>query len=112
MKLVTFGDRRLFLGNEAADALTEYTAILSSRNSADTVTLNVIGPDGHAVSATLVLNQGVTLIAETADETFIEPDNSGAIDYMRTQAGAGGRRESNTLSREEVSEYRDFFGEI
>lgn len=112
MKLVTFGDRRLFLGNEAADALTAYTAVLASRHAADTVTLNVIGPDGHAVAATLVLNQGVTLIAETADETFIEPDNSSAIDYMREQAGARERRESNTLTHEEASEYRDFFGEI
>ena len=112
MKLVTFGERRLFLGDDAADALARYAATLSARGSADTVTLNVIGSDGHAVAATLVLNQGVTLIAETAAYAFEEPDNAETVAYMVAAMGPDRPRAPNTLSKEEVDEYRDFFGDI
>jgi len=113
MKLVTFGDRRLFVGNEAADALTRYAAVLSERGTADAVTLNVIGPDGRSTAATLVLSQGVTLIAETADETFVEPDNSDSVEYMKQRSEpARGRISTDGLTQQEVDEYRDFFGDL
>jgi len=112
VKLVTFGERRLFLGDDAADALARYAAALSARGQADTVTLNVIGADGHMVAATLVLNQGVNLIAESAAYSFEEPDNAETVAYMIQETGAHRSRSSNMLSQQEVDEYRDFFGEI
>jgi hypothetical protein len=112
VKLVTFGERRLFLGDEAADALTRYAATLAARGAADAVTLNVIGSDGHAVAATLVLNQGVALSAESAAYSFEEPDNTDAVAYMVQETGVQRARTSNTLTQQEVDEYRDFFGEI
>ena len=82
MKHVTFGDKALFVGDEAADSLTAYAAVLSEHGHADTVVLSAIGPDGHAVEATFVLDSGASLMTESADDVFKEPDNATAIRYM------------------------------
>lgn len=88
MKHVTFGDKTLFVGDDAADALTAYAAALADHQRADTVTLNAIGPDGHEVEATFVIDQGAALMTETADAAFIEPDNGEALRYMKERTAA------------------------
>jgi hypothetical protein len=88
MKHVTYGDKTLFMGDDAADALTAYAAALADHQRADTVTLNAIGPDGHSVEATFVLDQGSTLMTETADDNFVTPDNGEALRYMKERTAA------------------------
>jgi hypothetical protein len=83
MHHVTFADKSLLIGDEAAHILLEYAAALASKDTADTVTLKAIGADGDDVSAVFLLNQGSPLMAESATTTVAEPDNSDAIEYMR-----------------------------
>ena len=70
----------MFVGDAAAAALLEYASRLADAGRADTVELNTVGPDGHSVTATFLLDQGASLMAETADDSaFQEPDNAAAI---------------------------------
>jgi hypothetical protein len=83
MKHVTYSDKSLLIGTEAADLLMEYAAALIGAHTGDTVDINAIGVDGNAVSATFLLGEGAPLMAESANAQLEEPDNSAAIDYMR-----------------------------
>lgn len=88
MKHLTFGEKTLFVGDEAADALTAYAALLAEHDHADTVSLSAVGPDGHGVEATFVLDAGTVLMSESADDVFKEPDNSAAIQYIAERSEA------------------------
>lgn len=83
MKHVTYSDKSLLIGDEAADLLMEYAAEVARAHTADTVNLKAYGSDGNAVVATFLLGQGSPLMAETANGDIPEPDNSAAIGYMR-----------------------------
>lgn len=89
MKHVTFGEKALFVGDEAADTLLEYASVIAQSARADTVQLNIVGPDGHTGTATFLLDAGTNLMAESADnDAFSEPDNSQAVKYLREQLAA------------------------
>jgi hypothetical protein len=83
MKHITFGDKSLFAGDEAADLLLEYAALLASRSDADTVTMRVMGPDGNESDATFLLDSGAPLMAESTNSSLPALDDSAAISYMR-----------------------------
>ena len=73
----------MLVGDEAADLLIEYAALLTRHDSADTVTLTAYGDDGDPVEATFLLNSGTSLVIESSESPVSEPDNAGAISYMR-----------------------------
>lgn len=83
MKHVTYAEKSLLVGDEAADTLTEYSALLAKHGSADTVTLTAFGADGEDVEATFVLDQGTILMAETTHSSIPEPDNAEVVREMR-----------------------------
>ena len=83
MKHVTYSDKSMLIGTEAADVLMEYAAALVSAHSGDTVKLNAIGSDGNSVQATFLLGEGAPLMVETASADLEEPDNTSGIQYMR-----------------------------
>lgn len=83
MKHITYSEKSLLVGDEAADVLLEYSALLARHDSADTVTLHAFGADADEVDATFVLNQGTVLMAETTHTRMPEPDNSEAVMHMR-----------------------------
>ncbi len=83
MKHITYADKSLLVGDDAADTITEYAALLPAEGSADTVTLAGYGADGDDVEATFVLDQGTTLMAETTHSSIPEPDNADAVAKMR-----------------------------
>jgi hypothetical protein len=85
MKHVTFADKSLLVGDEAADLLTEYCAAVARAHTADTVTLSGYGADGSDVEATFVLDQGAVLMAETTRSSMPEPDNTETERAMRTK---------------------------
>jgi hypothetical protein len=85
MKHITFADKSLLVGDDAADAITEYAKALANASAADTVTLKGFGADGADVEATFVLDQGTILMAETTPSSIPEPDNSEVIEYMRAK---------------------------
>lgn len=85
MKHVTYGDRSLLTGTQAADVMMQYAALLARHHSADTVDLKAISTDGNDVTATFLLDTGAPLMAETTHSSMSEPDNSDVIAYMQTQ---------------------------
>ena len=83
MKHVTFAEKSLLIGDEAATVLLEYAAALAAANSADTVDLAAISSDGDDVVASFLLNAGSPLMAESSTTNVSEPDNAEAIRYMQ-----------------------------
>lgn len=83
MKHVTFAGKSLLVGDEVADLLMEYAALVASSGNADTVDVRAFGADGQEVIATLLLEQGVPIMAETSQSSMMEPDNAQALEYMR-----------------------------
>jgi hypothetical protein len=79
MKHVTTADKSLLIGDEAAELLISYAALLGQQNSADDVTLSAWGADGDPVEVTFLLNAGTTLLVESSESTVPEPDNREAI---------------------------------
>ena len=84
MKHVTYSDKSMLIGSEAADLLVEYAAAIVRAHTADTVTLKAIGADGNSVEATFLLGEGAPLMVETANTDVQEPDNADQVDYMRS----------------------------
>jgi hypothetical protein len=83
MKHITYADKSLLVGDEAAETLTEYSAALARAGSADTVTLAAYGPDGSDTEGTFVLNQGTVLMTETISSSIPEPNNADVVARMR-----------------------------
>jgi hypothetical protein len=82
MKHITFGDKSLLIGDEIADLLLEYAALLTRESSGDTVEVAAISSDGDEVTASFLLGPGVTMMAETTHNTLPEPENTAAIEYV------------------------------
>jgi hypothetical protein len=80
-------DKSLLTGNEAADTLTSYAALLAQVNGGDKVDLLALGADGEEVTATFLLNSGTVLMVESSNSKLPEPDNSDAVDYMKAKIG-------------------------
>ncbi|MDY0910449.1 hypothetical protein [Microbacterium sp. CFBP9034] len=85
MKHVTFADKSLLTGDETADLLVEYCAVLARAGDADTVDIVAYTVTGDKVTAKMLLNTGAPLMAETAHTDLAEPDNDDVTAYMREQ---------------------------
>jgi hypothetical protein len=85
MKHLTYADRSLLIGDEAADTLLRFAAELSDSDRADTVKMNAIDDVGNVVVASFVLGAGVNLMAKSMSSTYDEPDNTEALEYMRAK---------------------------
>lgn len=85
MKHLTFADKSLLVGDEAADLLVEYAKVLGQQRAADSIELRAIGSDGDDVVATFLLNAASSLIAETTTSHLPEPDNAKAEEYMHAR---------------------------
>ncbi|MGH1548022.1 hypothetical protein ACRAWB_02115 [Leifsonia poae] len=83
MKHVTYGDKSLLVGDEAADLLMSYATVLGRNNSTDSVTLRAMGVDGNEVDATFLLNPSTTMVIESTNGSGSEPDNELVVEYMR-----------------------------
>lgn len=103
---MTYAQKSLLFGDDVADLLLVYAAILANRGAADTVQVRAIGSDGAEVVATFMLSDGIDLMAETTPSVVEEPDNSETLAYLRERIAAlTGREES---PRPVTSDERDF----
>ena len=82
---MTYSDKSLLAGDEAAELVVRYASALSNNGLSDTVTLNCIGADGNSVEAIFLLGGGAPLMVESTESEVPEPDNSAAVSYMRAQ---------------------------
>jgi hypothetical protein len=85
MKHVTMADKSLLVGDDAADTLVEYAALIARLNSGDSVTLRAVGTDGEEVMATFLINSGTVLVAQSTFSNLPEPDNAEHVAYMRSR---------------------------
>ncbi len=88
MKHVTFGEKAILVGDDAADALLEYARVIGDAGTADTVTLNAIGPDGNTVEVGILLNSSTSLIVEGTNSDVRAPENDEAVAEMRERIEA------------------------
>jgi hypothetical protein len=83
MMHVTFAEKSLFMGDDAADVLLEYAKVLADQGRADRVTLRVIGSDGNEVDIDMLLDSGTIIAAETTNSNVNPPDNSENVADLR-----------------------------
>ncbi|MEN0085157.1 MAG: hypothetical protein AAGC66_10355 [Leifsonia sp.] len=88
MKHVTYSEKSLLIGDEAADLLMSYATVLGRTDGTDSVTISAIGADGNDVQATFLLNPSIELMVESANTDASEPDNETAVEYMRRRVQA------------------------
>ena len=83
VKHVTMAEKSLLIGDEAADLLLSYAALVAQIGRGDHVSIRAIGADGDEVTVGFLLNSGTVLLIETSTgSTLSEPDNRDAIQYM------------------------------
>jgi len=107
MRHVTFSEKSLLIGDEAAALLIEYAALLANLKRADTVDFNAIGADGADVVATFLLDAGAPLMTETTNSSMAEPDNSVAVAYIRERMSALTRPTTASVDNDHSPEYFD-----
>lgn len=83
MKRVTYADKTLLMGTDAAEALMEYARVLAQAASADAVTLRCLSTDGDAVQATFLLHAHTALLVESTYSDVGAPDNTEAVIELR-----------------------------
>ena len=88
MKHVSYADKSLFMGDDAADTLLEYARLVADNNRADTVTLRSISPDGNTVEASFLLDASTILMVETTNSEVEPPDNSEAVQDLKERIDA------------------------
>ena len=79
MKHVTFADKSLLMGDDAADTLLEYARLIADTHHADSVTLSSISTDGNTVDASFLLNSNTVLVTESTNSDVEPPDNRAAV---------------------------------
>lgn len=88
MKHITYGEKSVLVGDEAADTLLEYARLIADQHRADTVTLQAISPDGNTVEASFLLSPSATLMIESTNSDLQPPENEGAVADVRERIDA------------------------
>lgn len=88
MKHVSYADKSLFMGDDAADTLLEYARLVADNDRADTVTLRSISTDGNTVEASFLLDASTILMVETTNSEVEPPDNSEAVQDLKERIDA------------------------
>lgn len=83
MKHLTVGSKDLLIGDEAADVLTRYAAVVAAQSLGDRVEFHAFGSDCDEVMVTIVLSPRATIVTETSHNALPEPDNADSIAYVR-----------------------------
>ena len=85
MQHVTYADKSLLVGDDAADTLIRYAAALGRKHSSDDVRLTAISGDGDEVTATFLLSASAPLMIESAHSSLPEPDHTAVVEDMRNK---------------------------
>jgi hypothetical protein len=88
MKHVSYADKSLFMGDDAADTLLEYARLVADNERADTVTLRSISTDGNTVEASFLLDASTVLMVESTNSDVEAPDNTEAVQDIKDRIDA------------------------
>ncbi|MBW9095381.1 hypothetical protein JNB62_17000 [Microbacterium jejuense] len=83
MKHLSYSDKAVFLDDETADLLLEYTGLLAAERGGDTVTVRAVAQDGNEVHLTVVLNAATSMAGESTNSDMVPPSNAVAVEYLR-----------------------------
>jgi hypothetical protein len=108
MKHVTYAEKSLLMGDEAAETLLEYARLLADNETSDTVTLTSISPDGNTVEASFLLTPSTILMVESTNSEVTPPDNSDAIAEMQERIDAIARPMAAESESEESHSQVDY----
>ena len=86
MKQLSYDGAAWLLDDDAADALIEYAVALGRKDSADSVELHAINPDGHAELVAFLIGPATMMTSETTTSEFEEPDNARAVIDLRKRS--------------------------
>jgi hypothetical protein len=112
MKRINYGAVSYLVGDEVADTIVRYTAMLAAEGDADAVEVNVLGPDGNPEMATFALGPGILMTAETTRSELEPPGNEDATAYMqeRLQRHAKGAQPRQPID-DMIADFQNQFGE-
>ena len=85
MQHVTYADKSLLVGDDAAETLMRYAAALGRKQLSDDVRLDAVSGDGDEVTATFLLSASAPLMIETAHSSIPEPDNTDVVEHMKNE---------------------------
>ncbi|WP_176697068.1 hypothetical protein [Microbacterium sp. 3J1] len=88
MKHVTYGEKSVLMGDDAADVLLEYARVVADNDRADTVTLQSISPDGNTVDSAFLLNASTILMIESTNSELNPPDNTETVTELQDRIDA------------------------
>jgi hypothetical protein len=83
MRHLRFGSKSLFVGDEAAETLVDYGALIAQTRGGDRIDLLGFSAEGNRITTTFLLNSGTDLVVESTNLPFDEVDNEAAVEYMR-----------------------------
>jgi hypothetical protein len=79
---ITTTDKSFLVGDDATDLLMRYAALTARISGGDAVKVNAISGDGDEVVATLLINSGTVMSAESVHTTQPEPENTELEQYL------------------------------
>lgn len=88
MKHVTYGEKSVLMGDDAADTLLEYARLIADNGGADSVTLTSISPDGNTVETSFLLGPNTMMMVESTNSQIQPPDNEEAVSEMKDRIDA------------------------
>jgi len=88
VKQVNYDGDRYLVGDDLADALLQYTVLMARRDTADTVTIQALEPDGREGQVSLVLGPATMITASQVFDDFVAPDNTAALESLSAKTAA------------------------
>jgi hypothetical protein len=85
MRHVTLAHTSVLIGDEAADLLLDYAALVAQLGRGDSVRLNAVAMGGGDVSIGVLLNSGSSMLVESSACALPEPENALAVAYLRSK---------------------------
>jgi hypothetical protein len=80
----------LEIGDDAAELLLEYAALLATAGRGDVVELHGFDAHGKTVDMSLLLNGASVLSTTTSASSALEPDNRHTVEYLHSQLASYG----------------------
>lgn len=88
MRHLTAGSKSALVGDTTAELLVRYATLLSRQRTADSIDINGYDTTGATTVLTLLINEGLSLVAEQVVTDLPEPDNDAADRYLRSEIEA------------------------
>ncbi|WIB77973.1 hypothetical protein DEJ28_02425 [Curtobacterium sp. MCPF17_002] len=90
MKYIHYNGTTILTGDEIADAVAEYAAVLGANGRTDTVHVPTADAHGQLIRATLLIGPASQIVLEPAPEDELEPESPEFVEQLRRGARSAG----------------------